>query len=473
MTDVVIVGGGVSGLATAYALASSGYEVQVLERQIRTGGKAISERFDGFLMEHGPGTVNAASATAVAISEALGLDARRVDLQAEVRRRYLTHGATLHGIGIHPLAFFTSGYLSAGARLRLLREAFVRRKRGIGDESVAAFFSRRFGAEFAERVIDPMVGGMYAGTAGTSSMAAMFPQLLQMERAHGSVTAALVAAQRRGAKMPGRRLFSWQDGVGSLPQALARALGSAVRTGIAVQRIEPAGGGFSVKIAGAGSCRTPAVVIATQPHVAAGLLAGVDEDAAAAAAAIEAPPLAVVFLGYRRSQIAHPLDGLGYLTPRGEGRALTGALFCSTTFAGRAPDGHVALAGYVGGMRAPALARLGSDRLIELARAEFADLLGARGEPAVAKVRLWARGLPQYGLGHGAKVDVLERTGERVPGLFLTGNYLRGVSVAACLDQAMNTALRVQDHLRGARRDMSAVAMPSAGNDTHALGAGR
>lgn len=453
--DVAIVGGGVSGLATAWKLMRAGYRVRVIERQVRVGGSAVSENLDGFLMEHGPSTVNGASATAVAWSEALGLGPQRVELGAEVRRRYLTHGAALYGIGLQPLTFLTSNYLSARARLRMMGEVLVPRPRDTADESVAAFFGRRFGVEFAERVIDPLVGGMFAGAADKASMAALFPRLLEMERTHGSLSRALAASWWRGMKMPGRRLFSWREGVGALPRALAQALGPAVHTGVAVRNIVPAGRGFAVNMSGGETCHASAVVVATQPHVAAKLLDGVDGDGASAATEIEAPSLAVVFLGYCRSQIAHPLDGLGYLTPRGEGRVLSGALFCSTMFAGRAPDGHVALAGYVGGMRAPALARLRPERLIELARAEFADLLGARGEPAVAKVRQWPRGLPQYGLGHGLKADVLGRTNERVPGLFLTGNYLRGVSIAACIEQAVETASRVQDYLR--LRDVSSA----------------
>lgn len=445
--DVAIIGGGISGLATAWELASRGYRVVILERQVRVGGAAVSEFLDGFLMEHGPSSVNASSTVVIGAMRKLGLDADRLDLGPDVRRRYLTRNDTLYGIAIHPLGFLTSTYLSLRGRIRLLGEFVVPPRRIEEDETVAAFFGRRFGAEFVDRVIDPLVGGMFAGAAHTLSMAAVFPKLCEMERAYGSISRAMIAARYRGGGMPGRRLFSWRGGVGSLPRALADRLGPAIKTGVAVTRIMRTANGFRVQTGGAGAFDTTAVVIATQPHVAAALLERLDEAGAEAAAAIEAPALSVVFLGYRRQQVAHPLDGLGYLTSRAERKPLNGALFCSTMFAGRAPEGHVALAAYVGGVRAPSLARLSPGELLELTRAEFTDLLGARGDPLVAKVRQWSRGLPQYNLGHGKRVYTLEGVEQRLPGLFLTGNYIRGVSVAACIEQAVQTAFRAHAYL--------------------------
>lgn len=186
-----------------------------------------------------------------------------------------------------------------------------------------------------------------------------------------------------------------------------------------------------------------------QPHVAAALLEGFDADGAAAAGAIEAPPLSVVFLGYRREQMAHPLDGLGNLNPSAEGWMLSGALFCSTMFPGHAPEGHLALAGYVGGSRAPEFVGLSAAHLVRLAQAEFAELLGARGDPMVARVRQWPRGLPQPRVGHGKRVAALRGTEERWPGLFLTSNYFIGPSVAGCLAQAGAVAARAHAFLLG------------------------
>ncbi|MFQ5955633.1 MAG: protoporphyrinogen oxidase, partial [Kiloniellales bacterium] len=316
--------------------------------------------------------------------------------------------------------------------------------------------------EFTARVVDPLVGGLFAGTAEGLSMAAVFPALVDLERRHGSITRALVRRRRAGATMPGRRLFSWRDGVGTLPRVLVERLGPALKMGIAVRRIRRSAHGFRIEAGAAGAFDARAVVLATQPHVAASLLEGIDDAGADAAASISAPPIAVVFLGYRRDQVAHPLDGVGYLTPRGEGRALSGAQFSSTMFAGRAPAGHVALAGYIGGARAPDLALEAPADLIQLTRAEFRELLGASGEPLVARVRQWPRGLPQYAPGHGARIDALVSVGQRQPGLFMTGNYLNGVSVSACLTRSVKAAASVHEFLRGlARGNRSSIPVGS------------
>ncbi|MCH7931315.1 MAG: protoporphyrinogen oxidase [Proteobacteria bacterium] len=452
--DVGVIGGGVSGLAAAYDLTRQGYRVVVLERQVRAGGNVVSERIGGFLMEHGPSSVNGASAQAAALARALGLDGQRCELGSGVRYRYLVGGGVLRRIATHRLGFLTAGYLSPGARLRLLAEALVPPK-DCDDETVAGFCTRRFGAEFTNRVIDPLVGGLFAGTANTLSMTAVFPALAAMERTHGSVVRALYKRPRTGADMPGRKLYSWRHGVASLPWALAARLGPALKTGVAVRRIRPLRDGYRIEVGAHGAFDARAVVVATQPHVAAALLENVDQGGADAAASFEAPPLAVVFLGYRRDRVDHPLDGLGYLSPRGEGRALTGAQFCSTMFSHRAPGDHVALAAYLGGARAPDLARLPPTDLVALARSEFRDLLGARGEPAIARVRQWPRGLPQYVPGHRRRVAALRAVERARPGLFLTGNYFTGPSIAACLAEACSVAVRAAAFLHGSVQKLS------------------
>lgn len=461
--DVTVIGAGISGLAVAHALHEHGRNVLVLEQQARTGGKAISEHIGGFLMEHGPSSINGIS-PAAAWSRALGLGDEQVGLGPGVKRRYLTAGGSLYGIPTHPLGFLTSAYLTWPGRLRMLGEIAIPRGKDPAAETVAQFCARRFGAEFAERVMEPLVAGMFAGDARLAGAASVFPALVEMERRHGSIIGGVVRARAGGGRMPGRRLFSWRHGIATLPQALAARLAPCIHTGIAVRRIAVTAKGFRIEADSHGAVETPAVIIATPPHVAAALLEDIDAAAAEAAAAIEAPPLAVAFLGYRRDQVAHPLDGIGYLTPACERRALTGALFASTMFPGRAPAGHVALSAYLGGARAPELTLRPREELLRAAEREFCELLGAKGRPLVARLRVWRRGLPQYHLGHAARVAALNSLPDRVPGLMVVGNYLGGVSVAACLQQATQTADRVSElRLEGrapSQEDKSSVTKP-------------
>ncbi len=460
MIDVAVIGGGISGLTVAHELLAMGRSVVVLERQVAVGGNAVSQRFGDYLMEHGPSSLNPAAADTTGLFGRLGLDNEQVGLGAKVKYRYLTKNGRLSCIPTHPLGFFTSSHLSPRARLALAGEMFKSRKRGNCEESVDSFCRRRFGPEFAERVIDPLTGGLFAASSGDLSVSATFPALVDMENKCGSIIAGAFRRRISGGKMPARRLASWRNGIGTLPRTLAAGLASNIRTGIVVRRIDAAPDGFTIDTGSNGKLQARTVVVATQPHVAGALLETIDRKATEAALAVSAPPIAVVFLGYRRSQVTHPLEGIGYLTASSEGRDVSGALFPSSMFPERAPPGHVALSAYVGGSRAPDLALQSPEVLIDTVRQEFADILGASGEPVIARVKQWPRGLPQTSLGHQKRMDVLVDCERGMPGLFLTGNYFTGPGIAACLARATETVGRIEQHLLQAGHRESVVNIP-------------
>lgn len=447
--DVVIIGGGVSGLSAACELKGRGYNVVVLERQARSGGNAQSERFGGFLMEHGPSSVNAQAMETVGLSRDLGLDTLRTELSSGVKSRYLVGDGSLQGISTHPLGFLMSGYLSPRARLRLMAEMLVPGRKSGTEETISEFWTRRFGREFSDKVIDPLVAGLYAGNADELSVGAVFPAIVEMERQFGSISRAVISKRLANGKMPGRRLFSWMDGIATLPAALAADLGDAVRTGVAVTAINRTLSGFEIKTANSRKLAARAVIIATQPHVSAALLEKMDAGGAQAVSEIAAPSVAVAYLGFRRDQVEHPLDGLGYLAPAGEKRLLSGALFPSSMFQNRAPEGHVAISGYVGGARAPEMARMSVEDITAVALEEFRDLLGVKGQPVVSRVRQWSQGLPQLTTGHAQRLKRIEKTEQRFPGLFVTGNYFTGPAVATCVKQSLETSKRLDGYLRG------------------------
>lgn len=440
MLDVIVIGGGVSGLTAAHELVQGGLDVAVLERQVVAGGNAISERFDGFLMEHGPTTFNASMPDAVGQIEALGLLEKAADLGVGVKKRYLCNGDHLSGISVNPMGFFKSNYLSLPGRLRMLTEIAVPRKKDGAEETVFDFTRRRFGREFAEKVMDPMAAGMFMGEARALSVQGIFPRLAELEQRFGSITRGVLNAKRGSA--PGRHLYSWRQGVGAIPQSLARQLGKCVHLGVSVLKLHKTANGFEVKTS-AGTQRARRVILAVQPNVAASLLEGLAPDAATALAEIGTPPVNVVFLGYRREQIGHPLDGLGFLSTSASGKIISGAQFASTMYEGRAPQGYVAISAYAGGVRNPELAQLPDAELTALVHGELADLLGIKGAPAVSRTRRWALGLPQYTLGHQRRVSVLLDIPSRVEGLYVTGNYLHGVSLANCMTSARSVAQQV------------------------------
>jgi oxygen-dependent protoporphyrinogen oxidase len=243
-----------------------------------------------------------------------------------------------------------------------------------------------------------------------------------------------------------RKLFSFREGMSTLPGALLRALAGRVHFGVRVEAIEPMPDGFRLRIRKddeASSLRAGGLVVALPAYAAALALQPLSSAVAAGLATLEHPPLAVVALGFREQDVAHPLDGLGVLTPSVERRGVLGVLFSSTLFAGRAPAGHALLTAYVGGARQPELALLPREELVSLVGKEVRELLGARGDPVFSSVRYWRQGLPQPGLGHAARMETLRGLEEEWPGLFVTGNYVAGVSTAACIDAALATARRI------------------------------
>lgn len=446
---IAVLGGGISGLTAAHALMCQGHEVVVLDRGATPGGRIRTERREGFLVEHGPNSMISPAPGAEGLIASLGLGGERIDKGSGVRHRYLVRDGRAHALPLDPLGFFSSGFFSLRGRLRMLAEPFVRR--GPDDESVADFVRRRFGRELLDYVFDPLVGGIYAGNPENLSMKALLPRLKQLEQRYGSVVRGVAAKALAGMDPrfdPRRRnLFSFRQGMASLPRQLAATLGTRVWSGVRAEGLRAeAGGGFHLSLRD-NSCvaalRVDGVVVALPAYAAARVLAPLEPSVAEGLAAIEHPPLAVVALGYRRTQIAHPLDGLGVLTPTVERRTALGFLFSSTLFAQRAPDDHVLLTAYVGGARQPELAQLPREELIAMVRAEAADLLGACGEPVFDSLRYWRQSLPQPDLGHARRIAALRTLEKEYPGLVVTGNYVSGVSTAACIDAAFAAAGRI------------------------------
>ena len=462
---VVIVGAGIAGLAAArgcVAMAKErGVEVEivVVEREAQVGGKAQTRRRDGWLLEAGPTGYLDNEPIMDELVAAAGLE--KLAANEAAARRFLVRNSQLKEIQAHPVKFFTSGILSPGALLRIatepLRKKLVDAEGHTVDESVWDFAARRLGPQAADRLIAPMVLGVFAGDAKRTSLPAAFPRMAELEAEYGSLVKALLALKKKkgaasgGPAGPSGKLTSFAGGLDTLPVALA-ARGQAAGDFQVLCGREVRGLSFDdpcakdakpwrLQLARPGadgtdeSLSADAVILAAESFAAARLLENLAPTISAELAAIPTPPVAVVGLGYGPAALARAPHGFGALIQRGGKERILGVLWDTHLFAERSPNGTLLMRCMIGGATDTDSGNLGDDELVAIAKADLARLFqleGADAEPIYQEVVRWPRAIPQYEVGHPARVRrvkaCLRDLSATRPGLFLTGNYLDGVA---------------------------------------------
>jgi oxygen-dependent protoporphyrinogen oxidase len=456
--SVAVIGGGITGLTVAFCLKRKGVPVTVYEGSQRVGGVIESIREGGYLAEFGPNTILETSPRIGQLVRDAGLAGRRLDPDPKAEARYVVRYRRPVAMPGSPLGFFTSELFTAKAKLALLREPFVPRRRDGKEESVAEFVIRRLGREFLDQAIDALVAGVYAGDPYKLSVSQAFPKLGQLEARYGS----LIKGQIFGARERKRRgevakdrapKFSFDDGLQVLPDTLRERLGEAVRLGANVTGLmeRPAHGGWTVQVRQDGRemrADHGAVIYAGTAY----RLAEMPIQAQAPLSfapfgEIRYPPVASVVLGFRREDVAHPCQGYGMLIPRIEGFKILGAIFSSSLFANRAPAGHLTLTSYVGGERYPELASLPAPELVALTCKDLRVLLGVKGKPTYQHVVFYPRAIPQYNLGYGRYRELMTDIERQAPGLFLAGHYRDGISLSDSIISGCDAAERVEKHL--------------------------
>jgi protoporphyrinogen/coproporphyrinogen III oxidase len=454
--DVVVVGGGASGLAAAFGVHKLGHTVEVLELASRAGGVIGTQRRDGFLFETGPNsTLDTTPLIGDLLRDVRVADAR-ADTNAVASTRYIVRNGKLVPLPMSPGAFIATDAFSLGAKLRLLREPFIAAAPAHAEESIAEFVRRRLGVEFLDYAVDPFVAGIYAGDPERISVRAAFPRLHALEQRYGSLIKGQIkgAKERRRGAEPAKntaKSFSFQPGMQALTDALARAV-ARVTTGVRVERIARESDGiYRVEArgeAGAFVRRSRAVVVATPAYAAAPIVQELAPLAAHALAAIEYAPVAIVASAFRRADVAHPLAGFGFLVPKKERRAMLGTLFSSSMFEGRAPEGAVLLTTFAGGRRDPDAIAKSDDDMIASVHRDLADLVGARGTPLWTEVVRWAKAIPQYEIGHLQRLASVENAESALPGLRFCCNWRGGVALGDCIKSAHATAQALDSFLR-------------------------
>lgn len=449
VVDVAVIGGGAAGLSAAYELHQRGASFVLLDAASRLGGVIRTEVVDGFTLDAGPDALLVQKPAAIELCEELGLGPRLMST-LEPRTAYVLRDhlrpipeASVLGIPTAIGPWVTSRLLSPAAKIRLAAEVFVPR----GDatqESVGAFFRRRFGREAVEYIAEPLLAGIHAGDVDRLSMRSLFPRLVEAERTHGSVIRALRSARAQAPHPTGGLFRSLPGGIAELVTTLVATLPETAirREARAVTLTGPRP--YTVRIADGPALSARAVILATPAHATAALVRGLDEQLADQCGAISYRSTATVLLGYPRSAVRRPMRGSGFVVPRVERRVpLMAGSWVTSKWAGRAPEGHVLLRGFLGGARDPEVLSRSDEELVDQTHTTFAGLLEIDRRPDLARVYRWERASAQHDVGHIERVSAIENRLNGLPGLFVTGAGFRGVGIHACVADGRATARAV------------------------------
>jgi oxygen-dependent protoporphyrinogen oxidase len=449
--DVAIVGGGISGLALAWRLRQCAPElsVQVLETDARAGGKLLSERIEtehgAFLVEAGPDSLLTQKPEALALVDELGMSDQLIPIAQGLPTAILHQGRPeLMPAGMRLIvptdldAFRRSPLLSNEGKQRAERDLELPARESDEEESIAGFVRRRFGPEMVERLAEPILAGIHNGDPERLSLRATFPQLVQLERKHGSLICGMRTVQ---AASGGPAFVAQRDGMGALADELTARLRDFICTGRRVEAIDRSEQGFTLSLEDGKQLQARQVVLTTSAAISARLSQSISPDTAQLFSALTTNHAGSISLAVRDSAVTRPLPGYGLVIPKVEGRSINAITVASRKFTGRAPDGWTLLRLFFGGWRSPQTMELDGDELLDVARRELRELLGIASMPLFWRTHRWPAGNPQYEVGHLERIDAIERS--LPPGLFVTGSAYRGVGIPDLVRAANGVAERL------------------------------
>jgi oxygen-dependent protoporphyrinogen oxidase len=449
MKRLAIVGAGITGLTAASELAAAGHDVTVFEASDRVGGAIRTIHCDGWLVEAGPNTALLRDASLDPLLARAGLGPELQVANPAAAKRFIVRYGRPNALPANLWQAITTPVFNFRGKLRVLAEPFIRQNRNNPDETLASFARRRVGQEFLDYAVNPFLGGVYACAPEDLCTRHALPRLWRLEQNHGSLvrgTIALMRAKRKSGVRTKTRLVSFRDGLETLPAALAAKLGSALQLRTEIVGVERVATSWRLTLRRDDANETTTADFDSILFTCgAAALSRLDVDGRQPLAALATLPWSSVTslaLGFRRKDVAHPLDGFGMLVPAKENRRILGALFSSTLFPGRAPDGHVLLTVFVGG-RQPEHAALPDAELDALVLGELRELIGVRGEPVFRHCTRVPQAIPRYTVAFGALATAMDAFERDHPGLFIAGNCRTGISLADCMAAGQAAATRI------------------------------
>lgn len=456
---VVIIGGGIAGLAAAYTLQEKTDQVQytLIEKNQELGGKIITINKDGFLVEGGPDCYLAEKPSVTEMARKVGLEDSLLGTNEENKGTFVLSRGKLHNLpeGLMLMVptkivpFALSPLISWPGKIRMSFDLFLPKKKQFSDETLKSFVVRRLGQEALDKIAEPLIGGIHGGDPGTMSLKASFPRFLDMESKYGSLTKAMLAARKRvpkmkpnpSSKIPKTYFVSFKEGMGELVKAMEQRFTGKIIKGKSVTKVEKVQQGYQVFIEDDKPLMADGIIFAIPAHDAAKLMGKLDSVIAQKLKETPMASSATISVGYKRKDIPGALNSFGFVVPNIEKRKINAVTYSSVKWHHRVPnDDFVLLRTFVGGAKNSHLAHASEEEILQWVKQEFKEVLGITAEPVMTSVYRWLNARPQYVLGHLERMEEIENRLENLPGLYLAGGSYRGIGVPDCLKDGIKAA---------------------------------
>lgn len=438
---IVVLGAGISGLSVAYLLHKNGYDVTVLEKNKEPGGSMESAVEKGFLFDRGPNSGLETSPLIKQFVDELGLTDEMIYANREGNKRYILRNNKLHALPMSLPAFLKTRLFSTKGKLRLFAEPFIGRSNEGYYQSMAQFVERRLGREFLDYAINPFVAGVFAGCPEDLSVRSAFPKLYDLEEKYGGLIKGTIQGIRERKKRAEKskqaaKMFSFKSGMQVFPKAFAYKLGSRVKLFADVKSIEKDNDKYKISFINANQNEEIVcdVIISTIPsYNAADIFKEYDATLVNHLNAVYYPPVLVLYVAYKKSDIGRPLDGFGFLIPEKENKSFLGAIWSSVIFPERADNDAASFTLFVGGARSPEIFSVDKQVIIKKVLTEFSELMDIKEQPFYTNYRYWSKAIPQYNVGYIEHERYFDQFEVNNPGLIIAGNYRGGISVGDCI----------------------------------------
>lgn len=439
---IAVAGAGITGLTISLKLQQMGFSVDLFDRRDVPGGVIKTEKNESWKYEYGPNTLLLKDPEVEDFLYELGLEQDIREANPDARKRFIVKEGKLHPLPASLKDFVKTPLFSSRAKLRLLGELFPRRS--VPDSTIAQFFQHRFGSEILDYAVNPFIAGIHAGTPENLSLKHSFPLLYELEQGSGSITVGAIKKvykNRRNRKTK-RRLISFKNGLQHLPENIFSKLDETYLNH-EIEKFTKTDDGWILETPSKNFGPYHDVVITVPVHKWNSKFLPLNQEDLDVFDSIEHPALSVMILGYKKSQVKYPLDGFGFLVPEKEKRFVLGALFTSTLFDDRAPEGHHLLSVFVGGSRQPKFAKLDSEELLAKTENDLSELIGLKGTAVFKDHIFWPNSIPQYHKNYDRVIERFKSVEKRNSGLHLAGNFRGGISVPDCIKNGIKIAEKV------------------------------